>query len=158
MSARRMWWAGVSPVVWMLHRAGRCSYKWANVCHGARHPDRFDALWQHQWYGEPIPALPDELTLCGIGYTTAVAEGTVTFLDPFTRTRITFDRDPHDRLAALWTVTLSGTTSIPASHVRSAYEWVCAVFGGSHDLKSPALVRAPQRVEAEQPKQERTSW
>lgn len=128
---RRVLWTVLSPGVWLLNRVGLCSYKWVNVSHGARHPERFDALWQHRWYGEPIPRLPDEVVLCGIGYTTAVAEGTVTFFDTFSRTRITFDRDPHERYAFQWTVILSGTTSIPAPHVRQAYEWVCAVFGDS---------------------------
>lgn len=135
MSGRRAFWFLASPVAWALHRAGLCSYKWVNVCHGARHRDRFDPLWQHRWYGEPIPALPEHVVLCGIGYEAAAAEGTVTFYDPCTHSRITFDRDPHDRFADQWTVTISGTLSMTAVHVREAYAWVCAVFGDSFTHK-----------------------
>ncbi|HXD48478.1 MAG TPA: hypothetical protein VN600_06890 [Gemmatimonadaceae bacterium] len=136
MSTKRAFWVLASPFAWALHRVGWCSFTHVNVCHGARHPDRFDALWQHRWYGEPIPTLPAEVGLCGIPYETAVAEGTVTFVDPCTMSRITFDRDPYDRFADQWTVLLAGSTSIPAAHVRQAYEWVCAVFGDSFETRS----------------------
>lgn len=138
MTVKRIFWAAVSPVVWALHRVGLCSYKWVNVCIGARHPQSFDALWQHRWYGAAIPSLPDEVVLCGILYATAVAEGTVTFFESFAKTRITFDRDPYDTQAQLWYVTIASATIIPASHVRAAYEWTCAVFGGSFEFRQIA--------------------
>lgn len=139
MTARRFLWAALSPIVWLVHRAELCSYKWVNVCHGARHPERFTALWQHHWYGEPIPALPPELALCGCPYTTAVSQGLVTFVDEFSRSRIAFERDPHDPFATMWAVSLYTSFVIPAAHVQQAYEWVCAVFGDSFEARQTAI-------------------
>jgi hypothetical protein len=138
MTYRRIAWAVLSPFVWVMNRAGFCSYAWVNVCHGARHSHRFDQLWQHRWYGAPLHALPRDVTLCGIGYVTAVAEGTVTFVDADTRARITFDRDDVER-HDMWTLLLAGTDVVPAAHVRQAYEWVCAVFGDSHEWRRSAV-------------------
>ena len=138
---KRAFWIAASPIVWLLHRLGFCSYKWVNVCCGARHPELFNPLWQHRWYGERIAAMPDGVNLCGIGYTVSVAEGTVTFFDYYTKARITFDRDPYDRLSDLWYISLSHV--IPAPHVREAYEWVCAVFGGSFVRKAEPLAFVP---------------
>jgi hypothetical protein len=135
MTVRRACWVMLSPIVWAAHRFGWCSYTWVNVCHGARRPDRFDALWQHRWYGAPVTALPDQVILGGTGYRTAVSEGTVTFVEEFTRGRITFDRDPHDRLADLWYLTLSRHAHA-ATHVDAAYAWVRAVFGGSFERRA----------------------
>lgn len=129
----RAFWAILSPFVWATNSAGLCSYKWVNICTGARRPDLFDQLWHHQHYGTPIAALPDSVNLCGWRYETAVAEGTVTFVEGFTLHRITFDRD-HVTRESLWYVTLPDFP-IAASHVQAAYAWVCAVFGGSHEWR-----------------------
>lgn len=132
-----MFWRVLSPFVWCAHRMGVCSYKWVNVCHGAHHPERFDALWQYEWYGAPIRELPHLLTLCGIGYRVGASEGTVTFVEEFTRRRITFERDGIAR-EGLWYIALSGTMPAPASHIDAAYRWVQAVYGGSHEWKEAA--------------------
>lgn len=136
MSARRMFWRAASPFVWCANRLGWCSYKWVNVCTGARRPDLFDELWQYEWYGAPIRELPSEVRLCGIGYRTAASEGTVVFIEDFTKRRMTFDRDAIAR-EAMWHLTLSGCPlpASPASHVDAAYRWIQAVFGGSHEWK-----------------------
>jgi hypothetical protein len=126
---KRLFWVAATPFVHVGHWLGLWSYKWVNVCIGARLPASFDALWQHQWYGTPIARLPDDVNLCGIRYRTSASEGTVIFADTAFAGRILFERDPHDRFADLWYVTLSGT--MPAPHVRAAYAWVCAVFGDS---------------------------
>ncbi len=136
---RRAFWVMLSPFAWIAHRVGLCSYKWVNVCHGARRRDRFDALWQYEWYGTPIGSIPEEVGLCGIGYRTAVSEGTVTFVDDVSRTRITFDRDPHDPFAAMWYLQLVSFTGMPASHVDVAYRWVRAVFGGSFERRAAPI-------------------
>ncbi len=135
---RRLFWKLLTPFVWAAHLAGLCSYKWVNVCHGARRPDRFDPLWQHQWYGAPIEELPSEVILCGWGYRTAASEGIVIFADDFAKRRIIFHRDQHDQ-QAMWTVELGGTQLYPvcASHVKAAYAWVCAVFGASFEYRTP---------------------
>jgi hypothetical protein len=145
---RRAFWTLLSPFVWIAHRLGLCSYKWVNVCHGARHRDRFDALWQCEWYGSPIEALPESVTLCGIGYRTAVSEGTVTFIEDYSRNRITFERDPHEALSDLWYLTLSEHAGVPASHIRAAYAWVCAVFGGSFERRALPLA-SPDPLEVQ---------
>jgi hypothetical protein len=132
--ARRLFWRLLSPAVWAAHRLGWCSYKWVNVCHGARRPDRFDPLWQYEWYGAPISEMPAEVVLCGIGYRTGASEGTVTFVEEFTKRRITFDRDSI-ALEAQWYVSL-GPSPAPAPHVDAAYRWVKAVFGGSHEWRN----------------------
>jgi hypothetical protein len=137
MMGRRLMWRVLSPVVWCAHRLGLCSYKWVNVCHGASRPDRFDPLWQYEWYGAPIREVPAEVVLCGIGYRTGASEGTVTFVEDFTKRRITFKRDAHAR-EGLWYVSLSGAIPFPAPHVDAAYRWVRAVFGGSHEWKGAA--------------------
>lgn len=136
-SKRRALWRALSPFVWAAHRLGWCSYKWVNVCHGARRPDRFDALWQYEWYGAPIRELPAHLTLCGIGYRASASEGIVTFVAEFTRCRITFERDVIAG-EGLWYLTLSGMSPIAASHVDAAYRWVKAIYGGSHEWKAAA--------------------
>lgn len=126
---KRLFWTLSTPVVYAGYRLGVWSYLWVNVCRGAREPSSFNPLWQNQWYGTPINRLPEEVILCGIGYRTSVSEGTVVFINEVTRTRIVFERDPFDRLENLWHVMVNG--QMPASHVRDAYSWVCAVFGAS---------------------------
>lgn len=137
MTLRRLFWRVLSPVVYYVHRFGWCSYKWVNVCIGARRPDLFDPLWQYEWYGAPIPQLPPEVVLCGIAYRTGASEGTVTFVEDFTKCRITFERDGIAR-EGLWYVVLSGRASIAAPHVDAAYRWVQAVYGRSHEWKVAA--------------------
>lgn len=137
-------WIFLTPIVWLANRVGLCSYAWVNLCIGARRPDLFDPLWHHEHFGTPIETLPDELVLCGIGYRVAVAEGTVTFVEDFTRSRITFDRDPYGQMReALWYVSLSGWVAAP--HVRAAYAWVSAVFGGSFEYRREPVTMIPTR-------------
>jgi hypothetical protein len=137
-SPRRLFWKLASPFAWCANRMGWCSYKWVNVCAGARRPDLCDALWQYEWYGAPIPEMPDSVILCGIEYRTGASEGTVTFVEDFTKCRITFERDAIAR-DALWYVELSGyRLKTPAPHVDAAYRWVKAVFGGAHEWKEAA--------------------
>lgn len=125
----RALWTCLTPFVRVANRLGLCSYKWVNVCIGARRPDLFNPLWHHRHFGTPIHSLPSDVILCGIGYRASASEGTVTFFNDVWRERITFERDTFDG-AQLWTLTLSGGTA-SATHVKEAYEWVCAVFGGS---------------------------
>jgi hypothetical protein len=135
---RRALWYLLSPVVWCAHRLGLCSYKWVNVCVGARRPDLFDPLWQYEWYGAPIRDIPSRVNLCGIEYHAGASEGTVTFVDDVTKCRITFERDAVER-EALWYLALSGyRLTAPAPHVDAAYRWVKAVYGGSHEWKEAA--------------------
>ena len=134
--AIRAFWTCLSPFVWVANRLHLCSYKWVNVCIGARRPDLFDALWHHRFYGTPIPALPSVVILCGIQYRASASEGTVTFFDDVFKQRITFERDVLDGVQ-LWTLILSGGTA-SASHVRQAHEWVCAVFGDSFQRRADA--------------------
>jgi hypothetical protein len=143
--AIRALWTCVSPLAWALHRMGICSYKWVNICTGARRPDLFDPLWHYRHYGTPILALPDSVNLCGILYQVAASEGIVTFLDGVSKQRITFERDDIER-EPLWYLDLSGRP--PAPHVRDAYEWVCAVFGGSFQRRAASVPLTPNRTEA----------
>ena len=129
----RAWWTVLSPFVWAANRLGLCSYKWVNVCCGARRPDLFDALWHQRFYGTPIRALPSDVNLCGIRYRAAASEGIVTFFEDFTKQRITFERDSIAG-EPLWYLALS-RQPVSASHVRAAYEWTCAVFGGSFEVR-----------------------
>jgi len=131
---RRAVWVLATPFVGAAHRLGWCSYKWVNVCLGARKPDGFDPLWQHEWYGAPIPRLPDEVILSGIGYTLQSHEGLVVFSCNWAASRITFERDQHNPLEDLWYVRVFG--NVPASHVMLAYRWVSALFGGSFERKA----------------------
>jgi hypothetical protein len=135
-TALRALWASLTPFVWALHRMGACSLKWVHVCLGARRPDLFNPLWHHERFGDAIPALPDEVVLCGIGYRASASEGTVVFVCDWACSRITFERDHHDPHASLWYLTIAGR--IPASHVDAAYRWVRAVFGGSFTVRGAA--------------------
>ena len=133
---RRALWASLSPFVWAANRVGLCSYKWVNVCLGARRPDLFNPLWHYRFYGTPIRALPDRVNLCGIGYRAAASEGTVTFVNTVWRNRITFDRDAIEN-EALWHVTLPPNKRVTAGHVSEAYAWVRAVYGDSFEYRTP---------------------
>lgn len=131
----RSFWVCVSPIVRLANRLRLCSYKWVNVCKGARRRESFNPLWHHRFYGTPVTRLPDEVNLCGIVYRASHSEGTVTFVEEFTRTRMTFERD-HIERESLWYFTASGR--VPASHVREAHAWVNAVFGHSFEWRRAA--------------------
>lgn len=132
----RALWAAMSPFVWAAHRLGWCSYAWVNVCAGARKPGRsFDALWHWRWFGDCIPYLPSSVTLHGIAYETSASEGTVVFVEDFTRRRIVFARYPGDLVQ--WQVTAK---DVPALHVTLAAEWVEAVFGGTFEERPAAAL------------------
>lgn len=140
----RAWWTCLSPFVWTANRMGLCSYKWVNVCTGARRPDLFNPLWHHRHFGTPIQALPDSVNLCGILYQVSASEGIVTFVGDWTKDRITFERDDIER-EPLWYLELSGRPT--ASHVIDAYGWVCALFGGSFQHSASSAPLTPNRTE-----------
>lgn len=135
---RRLFWMVAYPLAYLAHRIVGASYKWVNVGHGAWRRDRFDALWHWEWYGTPVPALPDRVNLCGILYSAAEHEGLVTFTPEWIHQRpdwrITFRRDSIEQ-ASVWYVEVGG--EIAAPHVREAYQWVCAVFGDSFESRRP---------------------
>lgn len=138
--ARRAVWIIATPFVSVANRIGLCSYKWVNICVGARRPDLFDELWHHEYYGTPIRVLPSRVILSGIDYTAAAHEGIVTFFDDATKCRISFLRDAIEK-EGLWYLELAGS-HVAAPHVQKAYGWVCAVFGGSHEwLEEGVYVR-----------------
>ena len=141
MSARRVFWTIATPFVSIANRAGWCGYEWVNVCHGARHRDRFSALWQHQRYGAPIDTMPDFVALCGSGFNVSSSEGLVIFAEAHTLgglepRRVMFSRDPYSQLAMVWDVELRGCLS--AQRVVEAYGWVKAVYGGAFEKRGPA--------------------
>lgn len=141
MSMRRFLWRCATPAVYLAHRAGWCSYEWVNVCHGAWRRDRFDPLWHHERYGDPIETLPDTTILCGIRYDVQAHEGLVVFRCDWSARTVVFERDDHDPFADLWYAEINGR--VPASHVDMAYRWIRAVFGGSH-VRKRSTVAAPQ--------------
>lgn len=134
---RRLIWKLLYPIAVLSHRIFGTSYKWVNVGIGAWNRESFDPLWQHRWYGEEIADLPVSVNLCGARHEVAVSEGLVVFRSRDYWTRVEFTRDPHDRYGFLWYVTIIG--NVPATTVENAYQWVKAVYGGSHELKRPAL-------------------
>jgi hypothetical protein len=124
-----------TPVLWLLWRLGIVGREYWNLCVGAWNPHQFSPRWHFVHFGDPIPSLPEEVVLAGIGYTTHVHEGIVVFKsDAFFASRIQFERDEHDAHADLWYVSV-GSRAVPAVHVEQAYEWVCGVFGGSHQKR-----------------------
>lgn len=125
------------PLALVGHKLFGLSYKWVNVGIGAWRRDSFDPLWQHRWYGDEIDAMPDSVNLCGCRYDVSVAEGLVLFVSRDYCTRLCFERDPHDRYGFLWY--LDGSNHVAVCHVVQAYEWIEAVYGGSHELKRPAV-------------------
>lgn len=118
----------------VLNRVFGVSYKWVNAGRGAWREDLYNPLWHHEWYGSPIPAIPNEVVLRGIGYRVSSHEGLVQFVSdsPFCHT-ISFTRDPHDPHAHLWDVATSKPVS--AEHIVEAYGWVKAVYGGPFEKR-----------------------
>lgn len=138
LSVRRAFWMLAYPFCLIGNKFG-ASYKWVNVGKGAWHPEWFDPLWHWRWYGTQIEQMPETVNLCGIRYHVSVAEGLVTFVDRVSGTRLSFERDPHDRYADLWYC--DPGRRFPATHFREAYEWIQAVYGGSHVKKRAAVAR-----------------
>lgn len=140
VSLRRLFWKCAYPFCRIGHKLFGLSYKWVNVGIAAWHGEYFDALWHWRWFGDSIDQMPDEVNLCGIVYRTTVAEGLVQFSESHcSGTRLCFERDPHDQYGFLWYY--EGSQRVPACHWEEAYAWVKAVYGGSHELKRPALSR-----------------
>lgn len=137
LSVQRLWWRCAYPFARAGHRLFGLSYKWVNAGIGAWHRDLFDPLWQHEWYGDEIPAMPPRVNLRGSMYDVSIHEGMVTFVDRDSFTRLTFERDPHDRYGFLWYY--EGSGRVAATHLEHAYKWIKAVYGGSHELKRPAI-------------------
>ena len=129
---RRLFWRCAYPVARLAHLFG-ASYKWVNVGRAAWHRESFDPLWHHEWFGDPIAALPDQVALCGVAYNVAVAEGTVVFTTayPFMGypKRLVFERRTY-----LWYADVC--SGIPVVHVLQAYQWIAAVYGGSHVIRA----------------------
>ena len=136
MTVRRVLWMLARPFAWLGHRVGLWSLAPVNVAVLAWRRDLGDALDHFEHFGTPIDALPEFVILCGIGYCTAVSEGTVVFTEYFTGRRIVFERDHHDPLAFMWYVESSGR--VAASHMDAAYRWIRAVFGGSFERRRAA--------------------
>lgn len=128
------------PFVVVANKCG-LSYKWVNVVRSAwiTADTGFGPLWHFRWFGDEIKAMPDRVILCGIGYRVSVSEGLVLFKcdDGMSGTRLEFTRDPHDKYGFLWYVNLVG--SCPGCHLEAAYEWVKAVYGGSHEIKKAPI-------------------
>lgn len=134
----RIFWRIAYPFCWLGNKLFGTSYKWVNVGIAAWHREYFDPLWHHEWFGDPIDSMPPAVNVCGIMYEISVAEGLVQFLDRHcSGRRLRFERDPHDRYGFMWYFESSG--AVPASHIQKAYDWIKAVYGGSHELKRPAL-------------------
>jgi hypothetical protein len=140
VSVRRWVWRLAYPFCRAANKLFGLSYLWVNVGIAAWHRESFDALWHHQWFGDPIAEMPESVILCGIRYRVSVAEGLVQFInaDCGTGESLRFERDPHDRYGFLW---YYDGTRVAASHFEQAYEWIKAVYGGSHEVKRPALSR-----------------
>ena len=133
----RLLWRLAHPFCVAGHKVFGLSYKWVNVSRAAWHRELFDPLWHHRLFGDEIQAMPDDVNLCGIRYNVTVAEGLIQFVSRDLHSRLMFERDPHDRYGFLWYY--QGHGHVPVCHVCRAYEWVEAVYGGSHDLKRPAV-------------------
>lgn len=162
--ARRAFWCVITPQVWAVWHLykqfypelwrkpdGPLSYKWMNVCHSAWQPNSFDKLWQYQWFGDPIEKLPAYVNLCGIVYKTVVTEGLVLFKadNGMTGTNIAMERDPHAKYSFMWYMNYEKTfQKVAMAHVERAYDWVKAVYGGSHEMKQAPLPesREPEDV------------
>lgn len=140
ISVRRWFWRTAYPFCLVAHKAFGLSYLWVNVGIAAWHREHFDALWRHRWFGDAIAAMPASVNLCGIRYEVSVSEGLVQFVNrDLGITRLCFERDPHDRYGFMWYY--DGEQRVSACHLETAYEWIKAVYGGSHELKRPALSR-----------------
>lgn len=135
MSIRRFSWRFAYPFCRILHRFG-LSYKFVNIGIAAWNRESFNPLWHHKYFGDEITNMPESVNLCGILYHVAVSEGLVKFSSRDTWSFISFTRDPF-AMEFLWYVELVGR--VPASHVERAYEWIKAVYGGSFELKRPAI-------------------
>jgi len=136
---RRRFWQVAYPFARLANKWFGASYKWVNVGIGAWHPELFDGLWHHRWYGQELTTLPESVNLNGIRYETTVSEGLVMFTNrDFGTAKLCFTRDPHDVHGVLWYYEGS---AVPASHVETAYNWVKAVYGGSFEKKRLPLSR-----------------
>ncbi len=142
---RRLAWKLAYPFCLIGHKFFGIRYKWVNIGIAAWNPESFDPLWHWQWFGDSIDEMPESVNLCGIRYRVTVAEGMVQFREsPFNGTVFRFERDPFDKYGFLWY--FEGRGRVPSSHVEVAYEWVKAVYGGSHDLKRPATKTDPLKL------------
>jgi hypothetical protein len=125
VTTRRIFWRLARPVVAFANRLGLCSYKWVNVCALAWRPDLGDALMHHEYFGDRVDSWPEHLTLAGIHYETVLScDSAVVLVEAFTKLRLTFRRNS----AHSWEVSTSAP--IMAEHIREAYAWVEAVYGG----------------------------
>jgi len=131
---KRLFWKLLYPFCWLNWRMGG-SYKWVNVGKAAWHPELFNPLWHHEWFGDDIPAMPGEVNLCGIMHRVTIADGMIIFANPYSGQRIIFVRDQHDPHALLWSVE-TGESAV-ACHLDAAYRWAKAVYGGEHEIKQP---------------------
>lgn len=122
------------PFCFVAYKLG-ASYYWVNRCRGAWNRNSFDQLWQHKHYGDPITEMPKEVVLHGILFRVVVSDGLVQFIEVMGigTNRIMFERDPHSRHAFMWYCEISH--QMPACYIIRAYEWVEAVYGGSHNIK-----------------------
>lgn len=136
LTYRRLLWMALYPFARVAYRLFGLSYKWVNVGIGAWQRNSFDELWHHEWYGDEITFMPAQVNLNGSMHEVRVHEGLVTFVSRDWYTRLTFERDPHDRYGFLW---YYEGPRVAASHFDKAYRWVKAVYGGSHELKRPAV-------------------
>ena len=78
----------------------------------------------------------------GVPYRTVVREGLILFKDNsgMSGSQIAMTRDPHARYSFLWYLEYDQCyQNIPMTHVDKAYRWVCAVYGGSHEIKKLPL-------------------
>lgn len=135
---RRLFWRLSLPFVIVANKLG-ASYKWVNVARSAWAHASHNDLWHYRWFGDRIDMMPDFVNLCGTMYRVTVAEGLVSFRcdDGMSATRIEFRRDPHDQYGFLWYSEVNG--NFPACHYERAYEWIKAVYGGSHEIKQKPL-------------------
>lgn len=129
------------PFAWIGNKWLGLSYKWVNVAYAAWHPELYNPIWHYQWFGDAIEEMPDKVNLCGTMYDVTVSEGLVQFVNrEMVITRISFERDPHDKYAELWYCSYAGSfNKVPASDLERAYEWIKAVYGGSFEVKSTPL-------------------
>jgi hypothetical protein len=80
-----------------------------------------------------LGVLPDEVTVCAIGYRVKVHEGAVHFTESESvygcRQQIVFDRR-----CGCWYVSITGQQEAAmASHITKLHELVSQWFGGNHD-------------------------
>ena len=133
---RRWFWRLMYPFAGLASGLGLISCKWKNAGYFAW-TERRGGFYEYRWFGEVPERIPDSVSLGGIPYRVTVAEGLVSFRNNsgVSSTRIEFRRDPHDQYAFLWYSTVSGEFAV--CHFERAYDWVKAVYGGSHVIKKP---------------------